>query len=62
MFAKANNTANSMTFSKTVRLIHELKLGNVKLETETNSSLDLDPDAYRTLSLLCSSQKSRQLD
>lgn len=51
-----------MTFSKTVRLIHELKLGNVKLETETNSSLDLDPDAYRTLSLLCSSQKSRQLD
>lgn len=54
--------ANSITFSKTVMLINELKLGNVKLETETNSSLDLDPDGYRTLSFLCSSQKSRQLD
>lgn len=53
-----------MTLSKTVRLIHELKLGNVnvKLENETNLSLDFDPDGYRTLSLLCSSQKSRQLD
>lgn len=54
--------ANSVTISEIVMWTHELKSGNVKLETETNSSLDLDPKGYRTGSLLCSSQQSRQLN
>jgi len=51
--------ANSVTFSEIVMWTPELKSDNVKLETDTNSSLDMDPNRYRTRSLLCSSQQSR---